>query len=128
ASNTSSSRSLSEPRRRLATKEIAYNANDQTSPTNVNLTTPKATTSSPRSGSTTPTTTRTGDDDARSKMTWMEKQLESLTELVKELTRERASNEQQSPMTPPIARMGIHKGIVKQGSKKKLFNHYNTIE
>ncbi|CAF4783794.1 unnamed protein product, partial [Rotaria magnacalcarata] len=55
-------------------------------------------------------------------------QLESLTELVKELTRERASNEQQSPMTPPIARMGIHKGIVNQGSKKKLFNHYNTIE
>lgn len=28
-------------------------------------------------------------------MAWMEKQLESLTELVKELTRERALNEQQ---------------------------------
>lgn len=28
-------------------------------------------------------------------MVWMEKQLESLTELVKELTRERALNEQQ---------------------------------
>jgi hypothetical protein len=30
-----------------------------------------------------------------SKMVWMEKQLESLTELVKELTRERSLNEQQ---------------------------------
>ncbi len=39
-----------------------------------------------------------------SKMVWMEKQLESLTELVKELTRERSLNEQ--------IRTGIHKGIL----------------
>ncbi len=37
----------------------------------------------------------------------MEKQLESLTELVKELTRERALNEQQLS-----ARTGIYKGIL----------------
>ncbi|CAM2716065.1 unnamed protein product [Rotaria socialis] len=121
SSITSSSRSLSEPRRRLATKEIASNANDQTSSTNVNLTTPKATTSSPRSGSTTPTTTRTGDDDARSKMVWMEKQLESLTELVKELTRERALNEQQSPMTPPVTRMGFHKDTNGKSLRQQLY-------
>ena len=41
-----------------------------------------------------------------SKMIWMEKQLESLTELVKELTRERALNEQQLSN-----RTGIYKGI-----------------
>jgi hypothetical protein len=40
-------------------------------------------------------------------MAWMEKQLESLTELVKELTRERALNEQQLS-----ARTGIYKGIL----------------
>lgn len=39
-------------------------------------------------------------------MVWMEKQLESLTELVKELTRERALNEQQLSMT----RTGIYRG------------------
>ncbi len=39
-------------------------------------------------------------------MIWMEKQLESLTELVKELTRERAVNEQQLS-----TRTGIYKGM-----------------
>lgn len=41
-------------------------------------------------------------------MVWMEKQLESLTELVKELTRERALNEQQLS-----TRTGIFKGNFK---------------
>ena len=40
-------------------------------------------------------------------MIWMEKQLESLTELVKELTRERALNEQQLS-----SRTSIFKGTV----------------
>jgi len=40
-------------------------------------------------------------------MAWMEKQLESLTELVKELTRERALNEQQLS-----ARTATYKGIL----------------
>ena len=40
-------------------------------------------------------------------MVWMEKQLESLTELVKELTRERTHNEQQL-----CTRTGTYKGIV----------------
>jgi len=39
-------------------------------------------------------------------MSWMEKQLESLTELVKELTRERTLNEQQL-----LTRTGPYKGI-----------------
>ena len=45
-----------------------------------------------------------------SKMAWMEKQLESLTELVKELTRERALNEQQMSRrisTSSITQKGI---------------------
>ncbi len=46
-----------------------------------------------------------------SKMIWMEKQLESLTELVKELTRERNFNEQQLS-----SRTGFCKGI----SRSKL--------
>lgn len=41
-------------------------------------------------------------------MVWMEKQLESLTELVKELTRERALNEQQF-----LTRTGVYKGTFK---------------
>jgi hypothetical protein len=57
SSNTSSSRSLSEPRRRIGHHE--------TTSTNSNLLGQKEIISSPRSGSTTPTTSRVGDDDAR---------------------------------------------------------------
>lgn len=42
----------------------------------------------------------------RSKMIWMEKQLESLTELVKELTRERTLNEQQQ-----LTRTDMNRGM-----------------
>ena len=42
----------------------------------------------------------------RSKMIWMEKQLESLTELVKELTRERTLNEQRL-----LTRTDMNRGI-----------------
>ncbi|CAF2931540.1 unnamed protein product [Rotaria sp. Silwood2] len=115
SSNTSSSRSLSEPRRRSATKETTSIVNNQTS-TNSNLMAPKAITSSPRSGSTTPTTPRVGDDEARSKMAWMEKQLESLTDLVKELTRERTLNEQQLS-----TRTGIYRDINGKSLRQQLY-------
>lgn len=58
-------------------------------------------------------------------MVWMEKQLESLTELVKELTRERTINEQQQSMT----RSTIHKGMIKIRERKKVYiNFYNMSE
>ncbi|CAF0721604.1 unnamed protein product [Rotaria sordida] len=115
SSNTSSSRSLSEPRRRSATKETTSTINNQTS-TNPNLMAPKVIPSSPRSGSTTPTTPRIGDDEAHSKMAWMEKQLESLTELVQELTRERALNEQQLS-----TRTGIYRDINGKSLRQQLY-------
>ncbi|CAF0863809.1 unnamed protein product [Adineta ricciae] len=93
SSNSTSSRSLSEPRRRISNNDTTSTVNNQTH-TNSNSLAPKGILTSPRSGSTTPTTPRFNDDDAQSKMIWMEKQLESLTELVKELTRERTLNEQ----------------------------------
>jgi hypothetical protein len=80
SSNTSSSRSLSEPRRRIGNNETATSIVNNQPSANSNLTgqeidfntfpyiyiiAPKSIISSPRSGSTTPTTPRFGDDDAR---------------------------------------------------------------
>ncbi len=76
SSNTSSSRSLSEPRRRTGNNETATSTNSNLLGQSEMseglaeskfqyLIAPKGTIASPRSGSTTPTTSRFGDDDAR---------------------------------------------------------------
>jgi hypothetical protein len=52
-------------------------------------------------------------------MAWMEKQLESLTELVKELTRER---EHQS-----LSRTGAYKGILKKKETLRCPLDYQSI-
>ncbi|CAF3922726.1 unnamed protein product, partial [Adineta steineri] len=122
SSSSSSSRSLSEPRRRINNNETTAITHNNPTYANPSTLAPKGILSSPRSGSTTPTTSRFHDDDSQNKMMWMEKQLESLTELVKELTRERALNEHQL-----LTRTGIYKGIlsIDYWKKKVLNNNVN---
>ncbi|UJR35465.1 hypothetical protein I4U23_028221 [Adineta vaga] len=115
SSNSTSSRSLSEPRRRINNNDTTSTANNQTH-TNSNSLAPKGILTSPRSGSTTPTTVRFNDDDAQSKMIWMEKQLDSLTELVKELTRERTLNEQKLSK-----RTDVYKDINGKSFRQQLY-------